>query len=140
MQFLTTVALSSLIFGAFSSPIAEKRQSTSAAAGVLSSLYTDIQQYTGTINSTAAGISSASTAADNSTAQDTFQSSVTSIADAVTGAVSKVQALPSEQGSTDSTNQVSEQYALIFSEVNGALNNIDATGLGKFYPFHIILD
>ena len=129
MQFSALLTLSTFALGVFSAPTLEKRQS-SAAAGALSSLFTDITTYTGSINSTAAGINADSTAADNSTAQSSFASDITSISDAINAAIPTIEALPSETGSTDSTNAVAAGYAQIFEEINGALNNIDATGLG----------
>lgn len=129
MQFSTLFSLSVCALGVFSAPVVEKRQS-SAAAGALDSLFSQITPYTGSINSTASSINADSTAADNSTAQSTFASDITSISDAINSAIPSIQALPSETGSTESTNEVAAAYAQIFEEINGALNNIDATGLG----------
>ena len=129
MQFFTVFTLSACALGVFSAPTVEKRQS-SAAAAALGSLFTQITTYTGSINSTASSINADSTAADNSTAQSSFASDITSISNAINAEIPTIQALPSETGSTDSTNAVAAAYAQIFEEINGALNNIDATGLG----------
>ncbi|KAI9713944.1 MAG: hypothetical protein M1820_000674 [Bogoriella megaspora] len=129
MQFFTTLTLSTLFLGAFSAPVVEKRQSTSAIASALDSLFTDITQYTGSINSTAASVSTTSPDADQAAARTSFQSDVNSISSAINDAIPTIQALPAETGSVDSTNAVATAYAQIFAEINGALNAFDATGL-----------
>lgn len=117
-----------------SSVALESRQSKEAQAyTIVDNLYTEIKQYTGAINSTAASLHADSTAAQNSTAAATFRTNVKAITAAVNAAKAKTDAL-----STSSKVKRQTDAALaallegLLTEVSGALNNIVATlGLSK---------
>ncbi|KAK0879526.1 hypothetical protein LTR87_006613 [Friedmanniomyces endolithicus] len=99
-SFFTVLALPALFASTLAAPTAipadaaiEKRQAAAAYA-IVDSLYTNIQQYTGAINETAAGISSNSTTAQNATAATSFITNIESITTAVGAATAEVKLLP----------------------------------------------
>jgi len=137
---LSTIGLFGL---AIAAPVAEpeasvaleSRQSAEAQAyTIVDNLYTEIKQYTGAINTTAAGINADSTAADNATAAATFITNVKAITTAVDLAKVKTDALPLTsivKRQTDAA--LAALLEGLLTEVSGALNNIVASlGLSKF--------
>jgi len=129
------LALPALFISTFAAPAAnpgadliEKRSETAEAYSIIDSLYSEIKQYTGAINSTAAGLSASSSAADNDTAAATFRTNVESITSAVHAAQAKVAALPvSKLVRRQTSTALASLVEDLLLEVSGALNNIIST-------------
>lgn len=133
--FFSVLALPALFISSFAAPAAnpgadlvEKRSEATEAYSIVESLYSEIKQYTGAINSTAAGLSASSSAADNDTAAATFRTNVESITSAVNAAQAKVAALPvSKLVRRDTSTALASLVEDLFLEISGALNNIVST-------------
>jgi septal ring factor EnvC (AmiA/AmiB activator) len=139
-SFILSAALSACFMTVSSSPIEvvdrsiEARQADEAYS-IVDSLYTEIQQYTGAINATAASLNSESSLADNTTAAADYRTNVEAITAAVNAAKEKTDALSPEskllRRQTDAALAALIENLLL--EVSGALNNIIATlGLSKY--------
>ncbi|MCJ1277621.1 hypothetical protein MMC21_005435 [Puttea exsequens] len=139
-SFITILALagslSPFALGAPSSKnILSKRLGPTDEPGAIArmeTLFTDVQQYTGAINSTAASLGPDSTAADNTTAGETFTSAIASINTLVVDATSDVNSgsLPvplAKRQAAPPTGGLPAELALIIEEIGGALNQIIAT-------------
>ena len=163
-SFFSALALPALFLGALAAPATEpansvEKRQLSNAYDIVSSLYADIQQYTGAISmsplsshfqyqplttstdTTAASLSSDSSAVDNATAAAAYISNVESITAAVNAAQAQVAQLsPAAKlmaRQTDTALAALVENLLL--EVSGALNNIIATlGLSKL-PHKLVL-
>lgn len=112
-----------------------------AAIARMDTLFTDITRYTAVINSTAASLSSETTAADNATAATTFTSVIASINGLVVDATNDVPNLSKRElveRQTTPAGGLPAELALIIEEIGGALNMIIATlGLSMLTLFFI---
>ncbi|TKA83757.1 hypothetical protein B0A55_00067 [Friedmanniomyces simplex] len=131
--FFSILALPALFASTLAAPTAvanaavEKRQSADAYA-IVDSLYTNIQQYTGAINETAAGITSDSTAAQNATAAASFITNIEAITTAVDAATAQVSLLPAASVARRQTEAaLASLVENLLLEVSGALNGIVGT-------------
>ncbi|KAK0259005.1 hypothetical protein LTS09_006293 [Friedmanniomyces endolithicus] len=133
-SFFTVLALPALFASTLAAPTAipadaaiEKRQAAAAYA-IVDSLYTNIQQYTGAINETAAGISSNSTTAQNATAATSFITNIESITTAVGAATAEVKLLPVASVVRRQTEAaLAGLVENLLLELSGALNRIVGT-------------
>ncbi|TKA62433.1 hypothetical protein B0A49_09323 [Cryomyces minteri] len=147
VSFISFFALSTCFLGVLSAPtveantdVVEKRQ-ISSAYSIVDSLFSDIKQYTGAINATAAGLSSSSTQADNATAAAAYRSNVKQMTKRINDATKKVNALSKSTPSNLEARQATSPTALatlvtnLLLEVGGALNQIIGTlGLSRSPP------
>ncbi|KAK3071052.1 hypothetical protein LTR53_009362 [Teratosphaeriaceae sp. CCFEE 6253] len=132
--FFSVLALPALFISAIAAPVAapetaivEKRQSADAYA-IVDSLYTNVQQYTGAINETAASLHANSTATQNATAATAFITNVEAITTAVDAATAQVDLLslsPLARRQTEAALAALVENLLL--EVGGALNGIIGT-------------
>jgi DNA repair ATPase RecN len=113
----------------------EPRQLSSAYT-IVSDLFTEIQQYTGAINTTAAGIDSSSTAHEKKVAAKSYRTNIKAITAAVKAAKKKTDALdPASLSKRQTDTALANLVAELLEEISGALNNIIATlGLSKLWP------
>ncbi|KAI4100312.1 MAG: hypothetical protein L6R37_005530 [Teloschistes peruensis] len=137
MQFLTLFALA----GAFASglaapapePALEKRLGPAdepKALARVTTLYSDVKQYTAVINSTAAGLGKTPTAAQQAAAGPVLKSAIASINSLVVATTSDIKGgkLAKRQAPAGPpAGGLPAQLALIIVEIGGALNQIIAT-------------
>ncbi|GME36063.1 Nonaspanin (TM9SF) [Neofusicoccum parvum] len=138
MKFFSAFALSSLFVGSIAAPVADKRQDVGSVLSIVTGLYSEVQQYTSVINSTASNIGPLSTLAQNQTAATEYQNQVSQLTTLVQGSVTKVTALAGQTGAGGLTTRAVDADAVagilsnVLLEVNGALNNVNGTlGLGS---------
>ncbi|KAK7718905.1 hypothetical protein SLS57_006015 [Botryosphaeria dothidea] len=136
MKFFSAFALSSLFVGSMAAPVAEKRQDVGSVLTIVEGLFTQVQTYTGAINSTATNLGPLSTLQQNQTAATNYQSQVSELTTLVQGTVSKVTKLSGQTGGLTARQADATAIAGVLSnvllEVNGALNNVNGTlGLGS---------
>ncbi|KAL1645477.1 hypothetical protein SLS58_003786 [Diplodia intermedia] len=136
MKFFSVFALSSLFVGSIAAPAAEKRQDVGSVLSIVTGLYSEVQQYTGAINSTATSLTAASTLKQNQTAANAYQDKVDGLTSLVQGTVTKVTSLQQTAGGltsrADDANAIAGVLSNVLLEVNGAMNNVDGTlGLGS---------
>ncbi|KAK5720397.1 hypothetical protein LTR17_015034 [Elasticomyces elasticus] len=130
--FFSVLALPALFTGIIAAPVSselslEKRQSADASQ-IVESLYTNIQQYTGAINETAAGINADSSAADNATAATAFITNIVAVTTAVDAAKAQVDLLPLSSIVRRQTEAaLAGLVENLLLEVSGALNSIVGT-------------
>jgi len=147
-SFFTLFALGGLFASSIASPIAssadiEKRQTGPTAALVLlDDLFATIQTYTGTINSTVAGINSESTAAEKASASAIVNQAVSGITASVAnsavsaGSLSAVKARALQGRQATSTTAIAAAIEMILLELSGTLNGvIAALGLTSLLGF-----
>ena len=142
MKFsLSLLALPALFVGSLAAPapaeVGLQKRQISSAYTIVSNLYDAVQQYTGAINETAAGLNADSTAADNATAAASFISNVEAITALVTSATTEVDGLAPETSTKLAKRQTGATLAALVTslllEIGGALNGIIATlGLSKW--------
>ncbi|KAK5170900.1 uncharacterized protein LTR77_004044 [Saxophila tyrrhenica] len=142
MKFLSLLALPALILPALAVPAPApeavdavaaplERRQISSAYSIVSDLYTEIQQYTGAINETAASLSDSSTPHQKKAAAKSYRQNIRAITAAVRAAKKETDAL--EPAAADAkvkrqTDQaLADLVAGLLEEVSGALNNIVAT-------------
>ncbi|EKG18460.1 hypothetical protein MPH_04262 [Macrophomina phaseolina MS6] len=136
MKFFSAFALSSLFVGSIAAPVVEKRQDVGSVLTIVEGLYTQVQQYTGAINSTASTLGPLSTLAQNQTAATNYQNQVSELTTLVQSTVTKVTQLSGQTGALRArqvdANAIAGVLSNVLLEVNGALNNVNGTlGLGK---------
>ncbi|OJD35496.1 adsorption protein [Diplodia corticola] len=137
MKFFSVFALSSLFVGSIAAPApAEKRQDVGSVLNIVTGLLSEVQQYTGVINSTATSLGPLSTLKQNQTAANTYQDKVDGLTSLVQGTVTKVTSLQQTAGGltsrADDANAIAGVLSNVLLEVNGAMNNVDGTlGLGS---------
>ncbi|TKA33214.1 hypothetical protein B0A50_00767 [Salinomyces thailandicus] len=136
--FLPMLALPSLFLGISAAPSAtpettsglEKRQIADAYS-IVDSLYTEIQQYTGAINETVAGVDSDTSAAQNATAAASFIADIEAITAAVTAATAEIDVLVPANATKLVRRQTEAALASLVEnlllEISGALNGIIGT-------------
>lgn len=137
--FFSVLALPALFLTSLAAPTAindvalEKRQIADATS-IVEKLYADVQQYTGAINATAAGLNADSSVLDNTTAAASFITNVNAITALVTAATAETNLL-APAGSVARRQTDTALAALVENlllEISGALNGIVATlGLSK---------
>ncbi len=109
-----------------SAPV-ERRQIASAYS-IVSDLYTEIQQYTGNINATAATITSSSTTHQKKVAAKTFRENIREITSAVRAAKKQTDALsPASKEKRQTEAALAGLVENLLLEISGALNNIIGT-------------
>jgi len=146
MRFFTLFTLGGLAATAIASPVAAPntgiaKRSNTDALNILDNLFTTIQGYTGTINSTTAGLTSQSTAADNATASHTVNTAVSDITTAINSAIADVKTLSTRKRGVVARQDASPtDIALVIEEIleelSGTLNNvISALGLTSLLGF-----
>ena len=143
-SFFALFSFLSLFIGAFAAPAqVEKRADPTA---LITALYGQVQAQTAIINSTTAGLNSASTAADNATATTTIYAALSAINSAVVSTTSEVNALGASKRAIfarqDETTALATLVEDLVLDISGALNNIISTlGLSKFsFNTRTILD
>ncbi|GAB1729174.1 hypothetical protein NU195Hw_g6030t1 [Hortaea werneckii] len=136
-SFFSVLALPAFFLGAVAAPsevpetaVVEKRQ-VGDAYSIVESLYSEIQQYTGSINETAAGLNSDSSLVQNETAAASFISNIEAITSAIDEAKSEIDDLSSGNSTGLLRRQTDTALASLVEnlllEVSGALNNIVGT-------------
>ncbi|RMZ02945.1 hypothetical protein D0864_03073 [Hortaea werneckii] len=143
-SFFSVLALPTFFLGAVAAPsevpetaVVEKRQ-VGDAYSIVESLYSEIQQYTGSIkltishtDETAAGLNSDSSLVQNETAAASFISNVEAITSAINEAKSEIDDLSSGNSTGLLRRQTDTALASLVEnlllEVSGALNNIVGT-------------
>ncbi|KAI7198683.1 hypothetical protein KC343_g8498 [Hortaea werneckii] len=137
ISFFSVLALPAFFLGAVAAPsevpetaVVEKRQ-VGDAYSIVESLYSEIQQYTGSINETAAGLNSDSSLVQNETAATSFISNIEAITSAINEAKSEIDDLSSGNSTGLLRRQTDTVLASLVEnlllEVSGALNNIVGT-------------
>ncbi|KAK3630918.1 hypothetical protein LTR56_017191 [Elasticomyces elasticus] len=130
--FFSVLVLPALFTSIIAAPVSselslEKRQSADASQ-IVESLYANIQQYTGAINETAAGINADSSAADNATAATSFITNIVAVTTAVDAAKAQVDLLPLSSIVRRQTEAaLAGLVENLLLEVSGALNSIVGT-------------
>jgi isopropylmalate/homocitrate/citramalate synthase len=110
-----------------------ERRQISSAYSIVSDLYTEIQQYTGSINSTADSLSATSTQHEKNVAAKSYRQNIKSITAAVKSAKKQTDKLsPATLAKRQTDTALAELVENLLLEISGALNNIIATlGLSK---------
>ncbi|KAF2090948.1 hypothetical protein K490DRAFT_62279 [Saccharata proteae CBS 121410] len=137
--FLSLSILASLFLGVFAAPVVkfESRDAAEAcsAYSIMNELYMEVQKYTGSINTTAAGINSDSTTAQNLTAAASFRSSVNGITSAIKDATIQTKSLRKRSlfvRQEDTVRDLAGLVENILLELGGALDRIaDTLGLSS---------
>lgn len=140
--FFGIISLFTLFIGALAVPAQVDKRADPTA--LIQSLYSEIQQYTSVINSTAASVNSDSSDADKTAAGDTITSAISSINSAVVSTTSQVQALGGSKRDILAARQDTGELATLIEnlllDISGALNNvISSLGLSKWSSFDCAL-
>ncbi|MCJ1300217.1 hypothetical protein MMC08_003012 [Hypocenomyce scalaris] len=128
-SLISLFSLATIFTGVFSAPTAKAVPVKRAGdpTGIISSLYSTVQAYTGSINATTASIDSGSTAAENATAEANIKSAIASINSAIVSANIQVTSLSKK--SLDKRQDTTELATLVedlILDISGALNNVIA--------------
>jgi len=133
--FFTLLPLAGLFISAFAAPaplaasveVVEKRQ-TSEAYSIVSSLFTEVHEYTGAINTTSASLDSSSTKKEKKQAAVSYRTNIKAITAAVKAAKKQVKALETSDVEKRQTSAaLAALVAGLIEDISGALNNIIAT-------------
>ncbi len=154
MKFSTMslLALPALFLPAFAAPAPaavdtslapiERRQIADAYT-IVESLFTEVQQYTGAINETAAGLSLASTTHEKNAAAKSYRQNIKAITAAVKAAKKQTDQLEPASSAVvkrQTDQALADLVAGLLEEVSGALNNIVATlGLSELSLIDLIM-
>lgn len=109
-------------------PAALEPRQLSSAYTIVSDLFTEIQQYTGAINDTAASLDASSTTHEKKVAAKSYRTNIKAITAAVKAAKKQTDALePASLKKRQTDAALAALVAQLLEEISGALNNIIAT-------------